>query len=199
MVIAELLSSTITNIILALGYPGIFLLMAGESAALPVPSEVVLPFAGYGVFLGNFDLIAVILVATLGQLLGAMAAYYGARLGGRPFVEKYGRYAMLDHGHLKTTEDWFKKYGSKAVFVSRLLPIVRTFIPLPAGLAKMDAKKYAFYTFIGSLPWTAALVYAGYTLGPYWTDILSFFGKLDIAVVAAIIIVLAYFWKNRRR
>jgi len=198
MVIAELLSGIITNIILALGYPGIFLLMAGESAALPVPSEVVLPFAGYGVFLGNFDMVAVILVATFGQLLGAMAAYYGARLGGRPFVEKYGRYAMLDHGHLKTTEEWFKKYGSKAVFVSRLLPIVRTFIPLPAGLAKMDAKKYALCTFAGSLPWTAALVYAGYTLGPYWTDILKFFGELDLLVIAAIIIVLAYFWKKRR-
>ncbi len=199
MVIAELLSDTITGIILTLGYPGIFLLMAGESAALPVPSEVVLPFAGYGVFLGNFDMVAVILVATFGQLLGAMAAYYGARLGGRPFVEKYGRYAMLDHGHLKTTEEWFKKYGSKAVFVSRLLPIVRTFIPLPAGLAKMDVKKYALYTFIGSLPWTAVLVYAGYTLGPYWTDILKFFGELDLLVIAAIIIVLAYFWKKRRR
>jgi membrane protein DedA with SNARE-associated domain len=199
MVIAELLSDTITGIILTLGYPGIFLLMAGESAALPVPSEVVLPFAGYGVFLGNFDMVAVILVATFEQLLGAMAAYYGARLGGRPFVEKYGRYAMLDHGHLKTTEEWFKKYGSKAVFVSRLLPIVRTFIPLPAGLAKMDVKKYALYTFIGSLPWTAVLVYAGYTLGPYWTDILKFFGELDLLVIAAIIIVLAYFWKKRRR
>ena len=199
MVIAELLSDTITGIILTLGYPGIFLLMAGESAALPIPSEVVLPFAGYGVFLGNFDMVAVILVATFGQLLGAMAAYYGARLGGRPFVEKYGRYAMLDHGHLKTTEEWFKKYGSKAVFVSRLLPIVRTFIPLPAGLAKMDAKKYALCTFAGSLPWTAVLVYAGYTLGPYWTDILMFFGQLDLLVIAAIIIVLAYFWKKRRR
>lgn len=198
MVIAELLSDAITGIILALGYPGIFLLMAGESAALPVPSEVVLPFAGYGVFLGNFDLVLVILVATIGQWVGAMAAYYGARLGGRPFVERYGKYAMIDGGHLKMTEEWFKKHGTKAVFASRLLPIVRTFIPLPAGLAKMDAKKYALYTFAGSLPWTAALVYAGYWLGPYWKDIFKFFGGLDILVLIAIVITLVYFVRKRR-
>ena len=198
MVIAELLSDTITGLILSFGYPGIFLLMAGESAALPIPSEVVLPFAGYGVFLGNFDMAAVILIATVGQLFGALAAYYGARLGGRPFVEKYGKYAMIDGGHLKMTEEWFKKHGAKTVFVSRLLPIVRTFIPLPAGLAKMDVKKYAFYTFAGSLPWTAALVYAGFWLGPYWKDLIMFFGELDIIIIAIIIIALVYFVRKRK-
>ncbi|MEM5814469.1 MAG: DedA family protein [Candidatus Aenigmatarchaeota archaeon] len=197
--IAELLSGAITDMIVASGYPGIFLLMAAESAALPVPSEVVLPFAGYGAFLGNFEMITIILVATFGQLFGALAAYYGARLGGRPFVEKYGKYAMLDHGHLETAENWFQKHGSKAVFLSRLLPIIRTFIPLPAGLAKMDARKYALYTFAGSLPWTATLVYAGHRLGPYWSDIFKFFGELDILVIGAIAVALVYFVGKRRK
>jgi len=194
--IAELLSGWITAIITASGYAGVFLLMAGESACLPVPSEVVLPFAGYVAFQGNFDLITVILISTFGQLFGALAAYYAGVLGGRVFVVKYSR--IFDHGHLETAERWFEKWGAKAVFVSRLVPIVRTFIAFPAGLAKMDVKKFALYTFAGSLPWTAALVYAGFWLGPYWDNMFKFFGQLDIAVIAIIIIVLAYFVRKRR-
>jgi membrane protein DedA with SNARE-associated domain len=195
--IAELLSGWITAIITASGYAGVFLLMAGESACLPVPSEVVLPFAGYVAFQGNFDLVTVILISTLGQLFGALAAYYAGALGGRPFVAKYSR--IFDHSHLETAERWFEKWGSKAIFVSRLVPIVRTFIAFPAGLAKMDVKKFALYTFAGSLPWTAALVYAGFQLGPYWEDIIKFFGELDIVVVFSIIVVLGYFVIKRKR
>jgi membrane protein DedA with SNARE-associated domain len=197
MVIAELLSSWITGIITASGYLGVFLLMAGESACLPIPSEVVLPFAGYGAFLGNFDLLTVIIVATLGQLFGALAAYYVGLKGGRPLVERYIK--RLDHGHLQTAERWFERWGTKAVFISRLVPIVRTFIAFPAGLAKMDVKKFTLYTLVGSIPWTAALVYTGFWLGPFWTDILKFFGELDILIIAIIVIALAYFVRKRRR
>lgn len=194
--LAELLSSWITGIITASGYLGVFLLMAGESACLPIPSEVVLPFAGYVSFQGGLDLVAVMLVATFGQLFGALLAYYVGALGGRPLVEKYAR--ALDHSHLRIAESWFERWGSKAVFISRLVPIVRTFIAFPAGLAKMDVKKFTLYTFAGSLPWTAALTYAGYSLGPYWKDLIGFFDKLDILVVAAIIIALVYLWRKRR-
>lgn len=194
--IAELLSDTITGLIAALHYPGIFLLMAGESACLPIPSEVVLPFAGYVAFQGDLELITVILVATCGQLFGALVAYYAGAWGGRTFVAKYGR--MLNHKRLETAERWFERWGGKAIFASRMMPIVRTFISFPAGLAKMDVKKFALYTFIGSLPFTAVLTYAGFWLGPYWKDIIGFFGELDILVVAAIIIVLVYFLRKRR-
>lgn len=194
--IAEMLSGWVTGIITALHYPGIFLLMAGESACLPIPSEVVLPFAGYGVFLGTFDLVTVILVATLGQLFGALVAYYAGAWGGRTFVVKYSR--IFDHGRLETAERWFEKWGSKAIFASRLVPIVRTFIAFPAGVAKMDVRKFALYTFAGSLPWTAALVYAGFLLGPYWQDMIKFFGQLDIIVIAVIIIALVYLIRKRR-
>jgi len=196
MVIAELLSNWITGIITVSGYLGVFLMMSGESACLPIPSEVVLPFAGYIAFQGGFDLVAVILVATIGQLFGSLAAYYAGVKGGRPFIEKYVKF--LDHGHLATAEQWFEKWGNKAVFISRLVPVVRTFIAFPAGLAKMDVKKFTLYTFVGSLPWTAALVYVGFWMGPFWTDILKFFGELDIAVVALIIIAIVYIWRKRK-
>jgi len=190
--IAELLSQWVTSIISALGYPGIFFLMAGESACLPIPSEVVLPFAGYIIYQGGLDMTAVIIIATLGQVFGALAAYYAGAKGGRPFVEKFGKYALLDHGHLEIAERWFDKWGSKAIFFSRLLPIIRTFIAFPAGLAKMDVKKFTLYTFLGSLPWTAALIYLGFYLGPYWQDIFSFFGEIDIIVIVAIVLAFAY-------
>jgi len=194
--LAELLSSWVTGIITASGYLGVFLLMAGESACLPIPSEVVLPFAGYVAFQGSFDLVIAVLVATFGQLFGALVAYYVGAWGGRPLVEKYAR--ILDHGHLQTAERWFEKWGDKAVFISRLTPIVRTFIAFPAGLARMDLKKFALYTFVGSLIWTAVLTYVGYYLGPYWKDIVGIFDKLDIAVVMIFIIAIIYLWRKRR-
>jgi membrane protein DedA with SNARE-associated domain len=194
--LAELLSYWITGIITTSGYLGVFLLMAGESACLPIPSEVVLPFAGYLAFQGNFGLVAIIIVATLGQLFGAFVAYYVGALGGRPLVERYAR--VFDHSHLQIAEKWFERWGSNAVFISRLVPLVRTFIAFPAGLAKMDMKKFALYTFAGSLPWTAALTYAGYSLGPYWGGVIGFFDKLDIVVVAVVIITVVYFWRTRR-
>ncbi|MEM5804411.1 MAG: DedA family protein [Candidatus Aenigmatarchaeota archaeon] len=190
--IAELLSDWIISVITALGYPGIFFLMAGESACLPIPSEVVLPFAGYITYQGTFDMAAVIIVATLGQVLGSLAAYYAGAKGGRPLIEKYGRYALLDNGHLRTAEAWFERWGAKAIFIGRLVPIVRTFIAFPAGLAKMNVKKFTLYTLMGSLPFTTAVTYIGFYLGPYWEDILGFFGEIDIAVIAAIIMAAAY-------
>jgi membrane protein DedA with SNARE-associated domain len=195
--IAELLSGWITTTISALGYPGIFLLMAGESACLPIPSEVVLPFAGYVSFQGGFDLITTILIATAGQVFGALIAYYAGAWGGRPLVEKYLKF--LDSKHLATAERWFQKWGSKAIFISRLTPIIRTFIAFPAGLAKMDVKKFVLYTFAGSLPFTAVLTYAGYALGPYWTDLIKFFNELDLLVIIVIVMLFAYLFTRKRR
>lgn len=196
--IARLLSDWIVGVISGMGYPGLFLLMAGESACLPIPSEVVLPFAGYIAFKGDFNQVAVVLIATVGQVFGALVAYYVGALGGRPLVVKYGRYILLDTAHLETADRWFDRWGSRAIFATRLLPIVRTFIAFPAGVAKMDVKKFVLYTFLGSLPWTAVLTYTGYALGPHWERILKFFEKMDVVVALVILAGIAYLVRRAR-
>jgi membrane protein DedA with SNARE-associated domain len=201
--IARLLSDWIVGVISGMGYPGVFLLMAGESACLPIPSEVVLPFAGYISFRGEFNQVAVILIATFGQVAGALAAYYVGAFGGRPLVVRYGKYVLMDTAHLDAADRWFDRWGSRAIFATRLVPIVRTFIAFPAGVAKMDVRKFLLYTFLGSLPWTAALTYTGYALGPHWDRILKFFEKLDIVVALVILVGIAFLvrraWRSSRR
>lgn len=197
--IARLLSDWITGVITALGYPGVFFLMAGESACLPIPSEVVLPFAGYVAYRGSFGLVAVVLVGTVGQVAGAIAAYYVGALGGRPLVVKYGKYILLDSAHLAIADKWFERWGSRAIFVSRLLPIVRTFIAFPAGVAKMDLKRFVLYTFVGSLPWTFALTFLGYKLGPHWENMIKFFEKMDAVVAVVIVAGIVYLVLRARR
>ena len=196
--IAELLSGYITGFISSVGYSGVFILMAMESAALPIPSEVVMPFAGYLAYQGAFNFYLIGLIGALGCMAGSIVSYYVGLKGGRPFIDKYGKYILLNHHHLELSEDWFKKYGDKAVFFSRFLPVVRTFISLPAGLGKYSAKKLMIYSFVGSLPWTFALAYIGFKLGPYWTNIISFFNGLDILIVAIIIGLAVYFWKVKK-
>jgi len=182
-----------------MGYPGVFLLMAGESACLPIPSEVVLPFAGYVSYQGGFGLVTVVLVGTVGQVAGALAAYYVGALGGRPLVLRYGKYILLDTAHLEMADRWFERWGSRAIFASRLMPIVRTFIAFPAGVARMDVKRFVVYTFVGSLPWTFALTYVGYRLGPHWERILEFFEKMDLVVAAVILAGIVYLVHRARR
>jgi len=190
--IARLLSDWIVSVISALGYPGVFFLMAGESACLPIPSEVVLPFAGYIAYQGGFDLALVVGLGTLGQVLGAVAAYYVGAAGGRPLVLRYGKYVLLDKDHLEMADRWFERWGSRAIFASRLLPIVRTFIAFPAGVARMEIKRFVVYTLVGSLPWTFALTFLGYKLGPHWENILKFFEKMDVVVAALIVAAIVY-------
>jgi len=201
--IARLLSDWIVGVISGMGYPGVFLLMAGESACLPIPSEVVLPFAGYISFRGEFNQVAVILVATFGQVAGALVAYYVGAFGGRPLVVRYGKYVLMDTAHLDAADRWFDRWGSRAIFATRLVPIVRTFIAFPAGVARMEVRKFLLYTFLGSLPWTAVLTYTGYALGPHWDRILKFFEKLDIVVALVILAGIAYLvrraWRSSRR
>ena len=197
--IARLLSNWIVSVISGLGYPGVFFLMAGESACIPIPSEVVMPFAGYIAYQGHFDFGLVVIIGTLGQVLGAVVAYYVGAIGGRPLVLSYGKYVLLDRDHLDTADRWFAKWGSKAIFVSRLLPIVRTFIAFPAGVARMDIKRFVVYTLVGSLPWTFALTYLGYRLGPHWEEILKFFERMDVVVAALIVAGIVYLVVRARK
>ncbi len=196
--IAELLSDYITQIISLIGYLGVFILMTLESAALPVPSEVVMPFAGYLSYLGTFDLTMISIAGAAGCMTGSILSYLIGLKGGRPFLAKYGKYFFINHKHLELAERWFIKYGDKAVFFSRLLPVMRTFISLPAGVGKYSLKKLIIYSFFGSLPWCFGLAYIGFKLGPYWKDIIRFFDTLDIVVIAALILSFIYFWKIKR-
>ena len=188
------------------GYLGIILLMALESATLPVPSEIVMPFAGFLVWekadlgIPGMTLPGVILAGTIGCTLGSIAAYAVGYYAGRPLILRYGKYVLLSERHLVQAERWFDKYGGKATLIARLLPIVRTVISLPAGISKMKFKPFVVYSFAGSLPWTALLAYVGFWLGPKWRDIGSVFRGLDILVlVGAVGLIIWYVHAVRKR
>ncbi|MFQ6020757.1 MAG: DedA family protein [Candidatus Aenigmatarchaeota archaeon] len=197
MAIVEFLSNIIIDFITSSGYLGIFIWMLLESANIPIPSEIIMPFSGYLVYLGKFSMIGIIFVGALGNLVGSIISYYIGLKEGRSFIEKYGKYFLLGHKHIKLSEKWFKRYGTETIFFSRLLPIVRTFISLPAGIGKMNIKKFIIYTFIGSLIWSAILGYLGFILGPEWNNLVIFFNEIDIILII-IFILLILFWKFRK-
>ncbi len=186
--------------IAASGYLGVFLLMVLESALMPVPSEVVMPFAGFAAFQGKLDFWTVVLAGGLGNLIGSWIAYWVGLHGGRRLLGKYGHYFLIKLEHLDWAEHWFEKYGRSTAFFSRLLPVVRTFISLPAGIGKMNFTQFSFYTITGSLIWSAFLTYIGFYLGPSWDSLLVLFRELDIVVVVAAGVAIAYFaWRHYRK
>ena len=182
-----LISSLIINIISSLGYGGIFFLMALESACIPIPSEIIMPFAGFLVFDEKFSLLPVVFWGTIGNLIGSLAAYFLGFYGGRPLIEKYGKFILISHHELDLADKWFQEYGSISIFFSRMLPAVRTFISLPAGIARMPLGKFCLYTFLGSLPWSFVLTYAGLVMGENWKGLEVYFRKFDWAIVILII------------
>jgi len=190
------LASLIISIISTTGYFGVFFLMAIESACIPVPSEVIMPFSGFLVWEGRFILWQVILWGAIGNLAGSMLAYTVGYFGGRKTIERYGKYVLISSHDLELADNWFKKYGQVAVFFSRLLPVVRTFISLPAGIARMDFKKFCFYTFVGCLPWSGFLAYFGLIMGENWDGLKVYFHKFDL--VAVFVIFLVIIWWVRR-
>ncbi len=151
------------SLITQFGYWGVFIGMTLESACIPLPSEIIMPFSGFVVWQGttNMTLIGVTIVGAVANVFGALIAYTVGAKGGRPLLEKYGKYILITHNQLERADKWFDKYGYEAVLISRFLPIIRTFISLPAGISHMDIKKFVIYTFIGSLPWVFALAYLG--------------------------------------
>ncbi len=200
------LSAFIIAVISTGGYLGIALLMAIESACIPLPSEIIMPFSGYLVYVGRFKLLWVATVGALGCNLGSAIAYAVGYYGGRPLVEKYGSYILLSRHELDWTERFFARYGNITVFISRLLPVVRTFIALPAGVARMNQVKFHFYTFIGSWPWCLGLAYVGMNLGQRWDAdprLRMWFHRFDAVILAAILISIVVFvwtrWQGRIR
>ena len=199
--ILELLGRFIVSVISHGGYLGIVTLMAIESACIPLPSEVIMPFSGYLVSAGRFKLAWVAVAGALGCNLGSLVAYYVGAFGGRPLAEKYGRYVLVSRHDLELVDRWFSRYGDGAVFFSRLLPVIRTFIALPAGVARMNVLRFHIYTFLGSLPWCWALAYAGVKLGSRWTVLREYFHRFDTLIGVAILVGIIWFvrnrWKNR--
>jgi len=166
--ILSFLVEFITHVIDAGGYAGIAALMGIESACIPLPSEIIMPFAGYVAYLGHFNLYFAATAGAIGCNLGSAVAYWIGAKGGRPLVERYGRMVLVSHHDLELVTKFFAKYGSITVLVARLLPIVRTFIAFPAGIAKMSQVRFHVYTFVGSWPWCFALAYVGMKLGERW-------------------------------
>lgn len=202
--IIEILSGFIIAVISAGGYAGILLLMAIESACIPLPSEVIMPFSGYLVYTGRFNLFWVATVGALGCNLGSLVAYYVGYYGGRPLVEKYGRYILLSENELKWADRFFDKWGDWAVFISRLLPVVRTFIALPAGVARMKQVRFHVFTFVGSWPWCFVLAWIGMRLGEKWDKdprLKEWFHRFDAVILGVLILGAAWFvwsrWQHR--
>ena len=193
--IIELVSAFIVATISTLGYGGVVLLMAIESACIPLPSEVIMPFSGYLVYTGQFNLWIVTMAGAFGCVLGSLLAYWVGMRGGRPLIEKYGRYILISRHDLDLADRWFAHYCEAIVFISRLLPAIRTFIAFPAGVARMNLKKFVIYTFAGSLPWCFGLAYAGQKLGEQWDKnplLKSWFHRFDFVI--GIVIAIAVVW-----
>jgi len=198
-----LLAGYITAFIIATKYFGVMLLMAIESACIPLPSEIIMPFAGYQVFTGNLNLILVATAGALGCNVGSWVAYWVGYHGGRPLVEKWGRYILLSEHDLNWADRFFTRYGAAAVFIARLLPVIRTFIALPAGIAKMPQGKFHVYTFLGSWPWCFGLALLGMKLGEHWNTLGKYFHRFDAVIGAVLLIGFVWFvwshWKGRVR
>ncbi|MHB8075251.1 DedA family protein [Desulfosporosinus fructosivorans] len=174
------------------GYFGVFTAMAIESACIPLPSEIILPFTGFMVFLGHFGFWQATVIATLGNLFGGLVAYYVGVWGGRPFLKRYGRYILFNERELAWTERLFERHGEMTVLIGRMLPVVRTFISLPAGIARMNPLKMAAYTALGAFFWCALLIFVGQKLGQNWNSLKPLFHRADIVIGGGIVIVVAY-------
>ncbi|HEY0760415.1 MAG TPA: DedA family protein [Acidisarcina sp.] len=202
--ILAVLAHFIIAVISGTGYAGVALLMGIESACIPLPSEIIMPFAGYLVYLGRFNLVLVATAGAIGCNLGSAVAYWVGAYGGRPLVERFGRYVLLSTHDLDRTTRFFERYGSITVFLSRMLPVVRTFIALPAGIARMPQLRFHIYTFLGSWPWCFVLAYVGMKLGQSWeTDprfkavFHRFHLGVEVVLAAAIVWFLWTHWKAR--
>ncbi|HEY6231903.1 MAG TPA: DedA family protein [Pyrinomonadaceae bacterium] len=192
----EFISGIIVATISLLGYSGIVLLMAIESACIPLPSEIIMPFSGYLVSTGQMNLWLVGIAGAVGCVFGSLVAYWIGSKGGRPLIEKYGRYVLVSRHDLDLADRWFASHGEIIVFVSRLLPAIRTFIAFPAGVARMNLKRFVIYTFAGSLPWCLGLAYVGQKLGEKWNQddtLKTWFHRFDF-VIGIVGVLLAGWW-----
>ncbi len=200
--IIETLAVFTTGAISAMGYGGVLLLMAIESACIPLPSEIIMPFAGYLVYQGRFTLHGAALAGAVGCIVGSIPAYYLGQFGGRPLIEKYGKYVLLSRHELDLADRLFARWGQWVVLAGRLLPVIRTFIAFPAGVSRMNMTKFVVYTFVGSYPWCYGLAWVGMKLGEQWDKdprLKAWFHRFDAVIVALVVAaVVAFVWHTVR-
>ena len=182
-----------------LGYPGVAFLMGMESACIPIPSEVIMPFAGFLVAEGHFSLIGAAVAGAVGCTIGSIVAYAAGIWGGRPFLERWGRYVLIRRRDIAQADRWFDRWGLWAVFTSRLLPVVRTFISLPAGISRVHFVPFVALTFLGSLPWCWFLAWCGKVLGENWENIHTWFRGADVIILAVALVGFAVWLRHHLR
>ncbi|MEK7075217.1 MAG: DedA family protein [Patescibacteria group bacterium] len=183
----------VTDVISAGGYMGVGFLMALESSAIQIPSEIIMPFAGFLVSAGTFTLFGISFAGAVGSMIGSAVLYYIGYYGGRPVVEKYGKYFLINHKDLDVAENFFQKHGQLANFIGRFLPVVRTFISFPAGVARVKIAPFLALSFIGSFFWSLFLGFIGLKLGQNWQTIHSYFRGIDYVIVGLFILGLIYY------
>ncbi len=188
-----IIAAWIMSVISTMGYGGIILLMAIESACIPLPSEIIMPFAGFLVFKGEMNLWLVALAGAIGCVVGSIPAYYVGMFGGRPLAEKYGKYILLSKRDLDYADHLFEKHGEIIIFVARMLPAIRTFIAFPAGVVRMNMPKFIFYTFVGSFIWCALLAYAGMKFGENWVSLKVYFHEFHYLIALAGLLFIAWY------
>lgn len=202
--ITQVIAETLTSLISSYGYVAVFIFMTAESALIPIPSEITMTFAGFLCGIGVLNIWAAIFIGTLGNLVGSLLSFWlGRRMGEagiRYAIKKWGKWLLIHEDDFNTALRWFTKYGQGITFASRLLPIVRTFISLPAGIAEMDTKKFALYTFIGSLLWSGVLAFVGLKLGQNWTAVEPFFRKFQFVIIGlGVLAVAAYIYRHVKK
>ena len=190
--IVEYLVAPITSLISLLGYFGIFILMVMESMVFPVPSELVMPFAGFLIADGRFTFAMVLVASSLGSVAGSLISYWIGKFGGRPLLLKYGKFLLLNEHHLEYTENFFRKSGEKTIFISRFVPVVRHLISVPAGIAEMNMKKFLIFTAAGATIWNLFLAFVGCKLRENWDTILKYSSVIDIIILAVLVFVVLY-------
>lgn len=189
----------IVALLIKIGYAGLFLAMTLESMIFPLPSEAVMPFAGFLWSVEKMNFFAIIFWSTAGSLFGSLISYWLGFYGGRPLINKIGHYFLLNEEHLKSTEIFFNKHGAKAIFVGRLIPIIRHLISIPAGLGKMNLKKFVCYTVVGAALWNSFLTIVGYYLGSNWEIIRGYGHYLDVFVALILVLTFLVFWLKKRK
>ena len=187
------------NIIQAMGYFGLVILMALESMVVPLPAELVMPFAGFLASQGKFSFLYVVIFSTLGSIIGSLISYYMGKYGGEPLVAKFGRYVFLDIHDLEKTKKWFQKRGEITIFISRFIPVVRHLISIPAGIGRMNIIKFSLYTIFGAGLWNAFLTYLGYILGENWESVRGYSEYISITVAVLLVIACVFFARRHLR
>jgi membrane protein DedA with SNARE-associated domain len=187
----------IIGVISSMGYGGIVLLMAIESACIPLPSEIIMPFAGFLVSKGELTLFGITMAGAIGCVVGSIPAYYAGMFGGRPLADKYGKYVLISKKDLDMADRWFATHGEIIIFIARLLPGVRTFIAFPAGMARMNMSRFVIYTFVGSFIWCWALGYIGMKAGQNWEQLSVYFHQSHyVIIVGGFAFVAWYVWHH---